>query len=429
MARVFDPYARWLGIAPEDQPPNHYRLLAIDRDEQDAQAIRQAADRRMDLLNTFETDDRPELIDRLLGEVTRAHDTLSDPHARAKYDRGLAAEARLAEKLAASESGEGVTAAVGHLIQGDGELATTSESAGDASSPGDGFMGIDTSDASSARTRRAGGRSSGGRSSTGRSSAGRGASSRNTGSRSSMARRGGRDSDDDESGRGSGKGDQTTRNVAIIAGIGGGVLLLCIVMFAVFGGGDSGEKKKKPQAQVTKTKKKQRGGFTGTSAAARRRAKMDAPTKGAALSSLAEIADMMSVLQSGNADEKIRSCGELGDLGFHARGARRALIDVARNDPNPQVQQAATVAIGKIENALRKKKARFLDPFTSPPPPVEEAGPDKTKPPVKETPKPKPGPPAEKPPKLKTTPPTKKQPSKPLPVPDFDSSAKPAPIK
>ena len=116
MARVFDPYARWLGIAPEDQPPNHYRLLAIDRDEQDAQVVRQAADRRMDQLNAFESDDRPELIDRLLGEITRAHDTLSDPHARAKYDRGLQAEERLAEKRAASDSGAEVTAAVGNLV-------------------------------------------------------------------------------------------------------------------------------------------------------------------------------------------------------------------------------------------------------------------------------------------------------------------------
>jgi hypothetical protein len=26
----FDPYRKWLGIAPADQPPNHYRLLGLD---------------------------------------------------------------------------------------------------------------------------------------------------------------------------------------------------------------------------------------------------------------------------------------------------------------------------------------------------------------------------------------------------------------
>jgi hypothetical protein len=26
----FDPYYHWLGIAPKDQPPNHYRLLGVE---------------------------------------------------------------------------------------------------------------------------------------------------------------------------------------------------------------------------------------------------------------------------------------------------------------------------------------------------------------------------------------------------------------
>ena len=29
MAANFDPYYKWLGIPPEEQPPNHYRLLGI----------------------------------------------------------------------------------------------------------------------------------------------------------------------------------------------------------------------------------------------------------------------------------------------------------------------------------------------------------------------------------------------------------------
>ena len=41
---TFDPYHRWLGISPKDQPPNHYRLLAIDLFESDPEVIRDGAD-------------------------------------------------------------------------------------------------------------------------------------------------------------------------------------------------------------------------------------------------------------------------------------------------------------------------------------------------------------------------------------------------
>ena len=27
---TLDPYHRWLGIQPKDQPPNHYRLLGVE---------------------------------------------------------------------------------------------------------------------------------------------------------------------------------------------------------------------------------------------------------------------------------------------------------------------------------------------------------------------------------------------------------------
>jgi hypothetical protein len=32
---AFDPYRKWLGIPPEEQPPNHYRLLGIALFEDD----------------------------------------------------------------------------------------------------------------------------------------------------------------------------------------------------------------------------------------------------------------------------------------------------------------------------------------------------------------------------------------------------------
>ena len=39
MPEKFDPYHKWLGIPPKDQPPNHYRLLGIELFESDADVI------------------------------------------------------------------------------------------------------------------------------------------------------------------------------------------------------------------------------------------------------------------------------------------------------------------------------------------------------------------------------------------------------
>ena len=36
----FDPYHKWLGIPPKDQPPNHYRLLGLSLFESDPEVIR-----------------------------------------------------------------------------------------------------------------------------------------------------------------------------------------------------------------------------------------------------------------------------------------------------------------------------------------------------------------------------------------------------
>ena len=43
----FDPYYKWLGIPPDEQPPNHYRLLGVRDFEADAEVIENAADQRM----------------------------------------------------------------------------------------------------------------------------------------------------------------------------------------------------------------------------------------------------------------------------------------------------------------------------------------------------------------------------------------------
>jgi len=50
----FDPYHVWLGIPPEEQPPDHYRLLGIPALENNPDVIENAADQRMAHLRTFQ---------------------------------------------------------------------------------------------------------------------------------------------------------------------------------------------------------------------------------------------------------------------------------------------------------------------------------------------------------------------------------------
>jgi hypothetical protein len=106
MADSFDPYHKWLGISPKDQPPNHYRLLAIELFERDADVIEGAADRVMGHLRTFQAGLHSAHSQRLLNECAAARVTLLDPQKRAEYDR------QLRQKLAGSAgaprpSGEG----------------------------------------------------------------------------------------------------------------------------------------------------------------------------------------------------------------------------------------------------------------------------------------------------------------------------------
>ncbi|HQU46307.1 MAG TPA: hypothetical protein PK867_26105 [Pirellulales bacterium] len=45
MPETFDPYRKWLGISPKDQPPDHYRLLGIELFDDDPDVIEAAMTR------------------------------------------------------------------------------------------------------------------------------------------------------------------------------------------------------------------------------------------------------------------------------------------------------------------------------------------------------------------------------------------------
>ncbi|MBM80719.1 MAG: hypothetical protein CMJ78_09015 [Planctomycetaceae bacterium] len=87
--QAFDPYHKWLGIKPEEQPPHHYRLLGISTFEADDDVIDSAAERHMTFLQTCSTGEHIEDSQRLLNEVAAARVCLLNPKKKAAYDRKL----------------------------------------------------------------------------------------------------------------------------------------------------------------------------------------------------------------------------------------------------------------------------------------------------------------------------------------------------
>ena len=89
MAGAFDPYHKWLGISPEEQPANHYRLLAIREFESDPEVIESAADRQMAHVRSFQTGPHSAHSQRLLNELSAARLCLLTPAKKAAYDKQL----------------------------------------------------------------------------------------------------------------------------------------------------------------------------------------------------------------------------------------------------------------------------------------------------------------------------------------------------
>ena len=90
MPEEFDPYYKWLGIPPEDQPPTHYQLLALRAFEDDPDVIANAADQRMAHLRTFQAGKHGPLSQKILNEIAAARVTLLNPQKKVAYDSALA---------------------------------------------------------------------------------------------------------------------------------------------------------------------------------------------------------------------------------------------------------------------------------------------------------------------------------------------------
>lgn len=90
MSEHFDPYERWFQIPPDDQPPDHYRLLGIERFESSYETIDEAAEARVAFLHDVSTGEHVAVAQRLMNEVAAARLRLTDRDRKAAYDSELA---------------------------------------------------------------------------------------------------------------------------------------------------------------------------------------------------------------------------------------------------------------------------------------------------------------------------------------------------
>ncbi len=89
MPSSFDPYRKWLGIPPQDQPPHHYRLLGIEPFEPDPDVIAIAVDGRMAQIKNFQSGKYSKESQKILNEIAKAKVCLLNSKKKAKYDEAL----------------------------------------------------------------------------------------------------------------------------------------------------------------------------------------------------------------------------------------------------------------------------------------------------------------------------------------------------
>lgn len=92
MTDNFDAYHVWLGIPPEEQPPDHYRLLGLRSFEKDPDVISNAVDQRRAHLRSVQAGKRGVLSQKLLNEVSAAAVCLLDQDKKKQYDEQLRAD-------------------------------------------------------------------------------------------------------------------------------------------------------------------------------------------------------------------------------------------------------------------------------------------------------------------------------------------------
>lgn len=111
MSGTFNGYHVWLGIPPNEQPPNHYRLLGIAGFETDLDVIDHAADRQMAHVRTFQSGQHGALSQQILNELSAARLCLLTPEKKAAYDEQLRATLSATQVVAAVPIGKALPVA------------------------------------------------------------------------------------------------------------------------------------------------------------------------------------------------------------------------------------------------------------------------------------------------------------------------------
>ncbi len=96
MSEPFDPYQQWLGIAKNEQPANHYRLLGIEPFESDEKVINAAAEQRLSYLSNFKNTQQGADAQKLESAVSSARVCLINPRTKARYDEQLRTQLKTA---------------------------------------------------------------------------------------------------------------------------------------------------------------------------------------------------------------------------------------------------------------------------------------------------------------------------------------------
>jgi hypothetical protein len=115
MSDSFDAYRVWLGIAPRDQPPNHYRLLAVDLFESDPEVLRDAAQQRMAHVRNYQLGPHLALSQKILNELAATRACLLDPGKKAAYDDELRKRLEMSGALPAPVPAVDLAAMIGEM--------------------------------------------------------------------------------------------------------------------------------------------------------------------------------------------------------------------------------------------------------------------------------------------------------------------------
>ena len=124
----FDPYHKWLGISPKDQPPHYYRLLAVDLFESDPDVIAAGADKQMAYVRSFQAGKNSQLSQKLLNEIAAARVCLLNAEKKALYDGKL--RTRMAAEEPAPEPAEESLVVVDEPFDAGGQISPDRQSSG-----------------------------------------------------------------------------------------------------------------------------------------------------------------------------------------------------------------------------------------------------------------------------------------------------------